>query len=444
MKKQLIKSRLLPLSWSLPLAILVFYYCPPCLKSAPLIGVLLTLLVIINFRFFISRLPLITHIARLAVGGLFIFSGFIKANDTVGFSYKLKEYFEVFKADSGLNIFEHISYLALPLAVIMCVAEMILGFMLLVGYKRDLTLALLFILILFFTFLTFYSACYNKVTTCGCFGDFLVLKPWESFWKDIYLLILITLLYASKENINPLFGELLNGAFVILALLACITFPIYTIRNLPVFDFRPYAVGMNIKENMKPGAKFQPAKYETILVYKNLKTNTKQEFSNDEYIKSKIWEDTLTWRWEETINKLTQDAVNPPKIADFSIKTLEQHDITDSILTDKNYRFLIICWDINQTSDDIKVQSKLNDLYALCKLNKINITACTASDEASIKDYIQKNSTKYPFVNVDGTVLKTMIRSNPGLILIKQGTIIMNWHYNNLPAFSEIKQQYIK
>src|SRR5688572_11407649 len=202
--KKLLSSKIFRLIWSLGLALIILMICPPCFSKTTLGILLLIVLLIINFAEHIARYAWITHIARFLVGGLFIFSGFIKANDPLGFSYKLEEYFDVFKADTGLSLFDGLAHIALPIAIIICVSEMLLGVMLLIGYKRDLTLWLLFAQIAFFTFLTFYSACYNKVTHCGCFGDFLQIKPWESFWKDVVLMILITLLFAGKENINPI------------------------------------------------------------------------------------------------------------------------------------------------------------------------------------------------------------------------------------------------
>ncbi|MBI3518359.1 MAG: hypothetical protein HY062_03250, partial [Bacteroidetes bacterium] len=236
--KKFLSSKIFRALWSLGLAAFFFYICPPCFSKTT-IGIVLGILVIlVNGSAFINKYPIITHVSRILVGGLFIFSGFIKANDPLGFSYKLQEYFEVFKADSGLSFFEAFAHIALPLAILLCVSEMALGFMLLIGYKRNLTLGLLFAQIAFFTFLTFYSACYNKVTTCGCFGDFLVLKPWTSFWKDVVLLILITLLISGKESINELFSELITLSLTVIALILFVAFPIYAYRNLPPLDFR--------------------------------------------------------------------------------------------------------------------------------------------------------------------------------------------------------------
>jgi hypothetical protein len=432
--QKFLHSKLFTAIWSLGLAALLYFICPPCFSKSTLAIILLILLVLVNGAPVIGRWAIVTHIARFLVGGLFIFSGFIKANDPIGFSYKLKEYFEVFKEDTGLGMFDWLAEISLAFAVIITVSEMILGFMLLVGYKRNLTLWLLFAQIAFFTFLTFYSACYNKVTHCGCFGDFLKLKPWESFWKDIALLILITLLFAGRDNINELFQTLLTGTLVIVALVASVAFPIYAIRNLPPLDFRPYAIGMNIKDNMKAGADYQPAVYETRFKYENLKTHEIKEFDSKNY----PWQDTLTWKWDTTMTVLVKDAVNPPKIVDFTVSDMNGNVITDSILNNKDYSFLLICYKLEKATTDEKVHAKINDFYTLATKDKKKFIAITASSTKEIDDYKHAHSALYDFGLADEVVLKTMIRSNPGLIMMKDGTIIMNWHYNNFPTYSEV------
>jgi len=438
--KKFLASKLFRAIWSLGLAAALFYITPPCFSKTTIGIVLGVLVLLVNGSSILNKAPIITHISRFLVGGLFIFSGFIKANDPLGFSYKLQEYFEVFKADSGLSIFESFAHIALPLSILLCVSEMALGFMLLVGYKRNLTLGLLLTQIVFFTFLTFYSACYNKVTTCGCFGDFLVLKPWTSFWKDIALLILITLLISGKESINELFSGLITVSLTIIAIILSFVFPIHAYRNLPPFDFRPYAIGMNIKDNMKAGADYVPAEYESGFIYENLKTGKQEHFNMKNY----PWQDTLTWKWIATDNVLIHDAVHPPKIVDFSITSLDGVDLKDSILNNKDYMFLLVCYDLTKTEDDETVHAKINDLYKLATAEKIKVLALTAGDAKQIDDYKHKHQAMYDFANADGVVLKTMVRANPGLILIKDGTVIMNWHHNNFPTYSDVKHKYMK
>ncbi len=438
--KKILSSKVFRAIWSLGLAAALFYITPPCFSKTTIGIVLGVLVLLVNGSGILNKAPIITHISRFLVGGLFIFSGFIKANDPLGFSYKLQEYFEVFKADSGLSIFEGFAHIALPLAILLCVSEMALGFMLLVGYKRNLTLGLLLTQIVFFTFLTFYSACYNKVTTCGCFGDFLVLKPWTSFWKDIALLILITLLISGKESINELFSGLITMSLTFFAIILSFAFPIYAYRNLPPLDFRPYAIGMNIKENMKAGADYVPAEYESGFIYENLKTGKQEHFNMKNY----PWQDTLNWKWIATDNVLIHDAVHPPKIVDFSITSLDGVDLKDSILTNKNYMFLLVCYDLTKTEDNETLHAKINDLYKLAAADKVNVLALTAGDAKQIDDYKHQHQAMYDFANADGIVLKTMVRANPGLILIKDGTVIMNWHHNNFPTYSDVKQKYMK
>ncbi len=438
--KKFLSSKLFRFIWSAGVAAILYLVCPPCFSKTTLIILLVLQMVLINLADYIARLTWLTHIARFLVGGLFIFSGFIKANDPLGFSYKLKEYFEVFQNDSGLSFFELFAHIALPLAIIICASEIILGVMLLIGYKRNLTLWLLFAQIAFFTFLTFYSACFNKVTHCGCFGDFLPLKPWESFWKDIALMILITLLFAGRENINDLFAPMIMSALFLLGVLFSLGFPMYAYRNLPPLDFRAYAPGMNIKDNMKYPPTYKPAEIETGFIYENTKTGEKKHFN----LKNYPWQDTLNWKWYATDNVIIKDAIDAPKITDFNVNNLDGVAITDSILNDENFSFWLIVYDLNETIGDETLMAQINDFYKLASGEQYNFIAFTASGPKEIDDFKHKYNAIYDFATVDQTVLKTMVRSNPGLMLVKNGTVIANWHYRNFPGFSDVKQRLMK
>lgn len=443
--KKFLESKLFRAIWSIGLAALLYVACPPCFSKTTLAILLVIQVALVNGASIIGNWVWLTHICRFLVGGLFIFSGFIKANDTVGFSYKMEEYFEVFKADSGLGLFEWMAHGSLPFAMIMTASEVILGIFLLIGYKRNLTLALLFAQIVLFTFLTFYSACYNKVTTCGCFGDFLVLKPWTSFWKDVVLMVLITILYAGKENINEISSPMFTATMAGLGVVASIWFPIYTYRNLPILDFRAYKIGDNIRKNMEKGEGYKDAEYKTMMVYEGVKDNSiKKEMTQEDYMKSKIWEDTLTWKFDTMVTNLVRDAVNPPKITDFNVTDLNGTVITDSILNIKTYNYWLVAYDLSKTEDDADLHAKINDFYKLAQMEKVPFIALTASGPKDIDAFKHKHNALYDFVMVDATVLKTMIRSNPGLMLMKDATVIMNWHYRNLPSYTEAKEKYMK
>jgi uncharacterized membrane protein YphA (DoxX/SURF4 family) len=446
--KNFLSSKLFKVFWSGGLAVVLYISCPPCFDKGTLAILLGLLFVIVNIFPYLAESKgsmntiyfWFTQLVRIFVGGLFIFSGFIKANDPLGFSYKLEEYFEVFKNDTGWGFFEYFAHISLPLAIIICASEIILGFMLLLGMKRELTLWLLLAQIAFFTFLTFYSACYNKVTHCGCFGDFLKLKPWESFWKDVILMVAIAVLFSGKNNINPIASTMIVSSLFLFGLIFSIGFPVYAYRNLPPLDFRAYAPGMNIRENMKVPANYQPPVIETGFIYENLKTGEKKHFNLQNY----PWQDTLNWKWAATDNVVVKDAVNAPKITDFTVNNLEGSPITDSVLNDKNYSFWLVMYDLRKTEADETLMAKIKDLHKLASSEQIKVIGLTASGPKDIDEFKKKHGLTFEFGIVDGIVLKTMIRSNPGLMLMKDGTVIKNWHHNNFPSYTDVKQKYMK
>ena len=197
---------------------------------------------------------------------------------------------------------------------------------------------------------------------------------------------------------------------------------------------------MNIKDNMQTAANYSPAVYESGFIYENLKTGEKKEFTMKNY----PWQDTLNWKWSATSTILIKDAVNPPKITDFTVSNPEGINITDSILNTKDYSFWIICYDITKTEDDASLQAKLNDFYTLAKKDGKLIFAMTSSGAKEIDEYKHAHNALYDFASVDGIVLKTMIRSNPGLMLMKNGTVVANWAWRNIPSYSEIKEKHMK
>jgi uncharacterized membrane protein YphA (DoxX/SURF4 family) len=369
-------------------------------------------------------MKVITNIARVLVGLLFIFSGFIKANDAVGFAYKLVEYFEVF----GTHFFIPI---ALPLAMFICIFEIVLGFALLMGARIKLTLWLLLLMIVFFTFLTFYSAYYQKVLSCGCFGDAIPLTPWQSFTKDLILLILIIILFIGRQFINPIFGPRFENVLLVLIIIASTAFPIYTYNYLPVIDFRPYAIGKNIPEQTK-GISDELKYYYTL---KDKKTGEEKEF--DKFPENyDVLYDYINSRTE-----VTKKGVEP-KIKDFSISNLDGADYTQDIIENPNYNFLLICYDLDLTNKN--VFGKINDFAALCKQDSVTFIVLTSSTKETIEKFKSEVHTNIDFYNTDGTVLKTMIRSNPGLMMLKAGTVIDMWHYHSFPSYNDVKEKYFK
>jgi len=368
------------------------------------------------------------HIVRIVVGSLFIFSGFIKANDPLGFAFKMEEYFTVFGT-------EWLIPTALYLSVFVCIFEMVLGFMLLLGTKTKLVLWLSFLMIVFFTFLTFYSAYYDKVTDCGCFGDFIHLKPWTSFYKDVTLLVLVLILFAGKKHINQLLVVKPQKIALIIFTAFSVLFPVYTYNFLPVYDFRPYKVGTNLVDAMKVPLGGE-GKFETNVYYKNLKTGENKAFD----MNNLPWKDSLTWKYDTTITKTLVEPIMPP-VHDFTINTLEGSEYTEDFMTYVGPQFFLVCYDLSKTNKN--VIGKLNDFAALCKKDNVPFICLTSSADM-VESFKKETKPDFDFYITDRTQLKTMIRSNPGLILLNGAVVTSMWHYHSLPAYTDVKQKYFK
>jgi len=372
----------------------------------------------------------IVAICRFLVGVLFIISGLIKANDPLGFSYKLGEYFTVF----GM---EFLQPMALTFSVAITVFEILCGVAVLIGSRMRLFAWLLLLMIIFFTFLTFYSAYFNKVTDCGCFGDALHLKPWESFTKDIILLILILPIFVWRNKIEPLMSAKMDNISIASATALSFIFNMFCIWHLPVIDFRPYKIGTNLPEKMAIPDGAPVDVYETMLVYKNKKTGDKKEFTTAQYSKATyLWEDTLTWAWDTTINKLIKEGYKPA-IHDFNITNNDGENVTDAILKKAGYTLLIVNYNINKS--DAKHQPQINNLVAALDKEKIPVIGLTGSAHDDTEKYRHEVQAMYPYYTTDETALKTMVRSNPGLILLKQGVVVKMWHHNDTPTIEELK-----
>lgn len=362
---------------------------------------------------------------RIVTGALFIFSGIIKANDSLGFAYKLEEYFSLF----GIGFLNPVS---VELAIFICILEVFLGITLILGSFVFLTLSALLGMIIFFTILTFYSAYFDKVTDCGCFGDAIPLTPWQSFYKDIILLILIGFLFLKRNLIKPLLPLLFNNIILIALSAGIIGFSLYTYIYLPVWDFRPYSVGSDIYEKMQVPEGGQPDVYETIVFYKNKETGKIEGFPTNNLPSGEEWE------WHNTESKLIVEG-DHAEILDFNINTVQGDNMTDFFLYQEGYRLLIVSYNLNKAGKN--AQEKLNRLAgAFIKEtgNPEQIWALSSSSDHIIEEFSNKYELAYNIYLTDATVLKTIIRSNPGLLLLKDNTILKKWPSTALPSENEL------
>ena len=360
----------------------------------------------------------LVNISRILVGLLFIFSGLIKINDPVGFSFKLEEYF----GPTVFNIDFLLPYV-LPLAIFIVVLEVLLGVFLLIGLKKEFTIYSLFAMIVFFTFLTWYSAYFNKVTDCGCFGDAIKLTPWESFTKDIILLVLIVIIMIGLKYIKPLFNNKLLYIFPSISLILCILIVNQVLSHLPLIDFRPYKVGANIIDNMviPEDSKKAVFRYDWLFNINGEKKviSTSGNFPDSEG----------TFVSVET--ELIEEGYEPP-ILDFSME-LGDIDYTDVLMKEQKL-IIFVFYNISKTNNDAIVG--LKKTLELAVINDYKVIGLTASGEIDVNSFESENDIDIDFYFCDETALKTIVRSNPAAIKLHEGTIIQKTHWNDFQALN--------
>lgn len=362
---------------------------------------------------------ILTQIIRIIVSVTFIFSGFVKLVDPLGSAYKFGDYF----ASDVLNIEFLIPY-ALPFSIVLILIEVMLGVMLLIGCKVKLTVWSLFVLTLIFLFLTWYSAYYDKVSDCGCFGDALKLSPWDTFYKNVILIVLIIFLIFKIYDIHPLLSVSFveRVSFTLLVIFIFISF--YVLRHLPIIDFRPYAVGENITKGMLVPEGAQQPVFEDIWIYNvNGKDKTYTTQEKPWNIKDATFVDRKT--------KTIKVGYEPP-IHDF-IMERDGEDITGQLLQEEKL-LLVVMYDLSKTNR--KGLSKLKKISDKALQNGYLVYGFSASSE---KDFLKiKNEYNFDFDQLfcDETTLKTIIRANPGIVILDKGTITGKWNWRD---FKDIK-----
>ncbi|MES2431312.1 MAG: BT_3928 family protein [Bacteroidota bacterium] len=366
-------------------------------------------------------MKLIVNIARIIVGGLFVFSGLVKAIDPLGLSYKMQEFFEVWAADNYLpslmNWLHGHSYL---FSVIMITLEVVVGVALLIGWKKKLTLSILLLLILFFTFLTSYVLFSGKIRACGCFGDCIPLTPIQTFTKDIILLLLVLLLLVKQKYILPLFSNVVSSVIILIALAGTVYLQMYVAKHLPIKDCLPYKAGNDILKlrEMPDGA--IPDKFEYLFTYK--KGGQQKDFTTDQLPDS-------TWEFVDRKQTLVQKGVNNiPLINDFSLTDSTGADVTETILSQEGTYYLLFIKDMDSyaySDNDIK-------LIEHARSKKIPLYIVT-SQATNIKAYFDSKNiskiTSLEILTADATAIKTAARVNSTLFVMKGPVVQLKLSY---------------
>ncbi len=351
---------------------------------------------------------------RIFVGIFFIISGFIKLNDPIGFAFKLEEYFGVTVLDLPF-----LMPYALGISIIVVVLEVLLGVFLIIGYKPKFTVWSLLLMIVFFTFLTFYSAYYDKVKDCGCFGDAMKMDPWESFGKDVVLLVLILIIFFGIKHIKPFFGKLTTTILSLLSFIACLGFAYHVLMHLPSIDFRPYKIADNITANMIIPEDAPQAVTEYTWTFD-------ENGKNVEYLTNGSYPNS-TGKYVGVETRIIDEGYEAP-IHDFSIEK-EGEDYTEDILN-RDHVLLVVNYNLAKAATEgLKVIKVVTDKAIA---NGYDVVGLTASGSEELNQYKASFNLNYDYYFCDETALKTIIRANPGILKLEKGTIIQKLHWNDI------------
>ena len=360
--------------------------------------------------------------SRIALGVMFIFSGFVKGIDPWGSTYKFIDYFTAFNM-----MWMHQA--AFILAIVQNAAEFVIGVALVLGLRMRETAwgALLFML--FFTPLTFILALTNPVTDCGCFGDALILTNWETFFKNLVMMVPTVIIFLYRNKYRPAYRAIAEWGWVAAFTVLILWVSIHCYRHLPWIDFRPYHIGADIPGGMTVPEGMPTDVYETILYYE--KDGVVKEFTQYNF----PWDDT-TWIWKSSESFLVVEGYKPP-IQDFSITNAYGFDITEDVLADYGYTFLLVAHQMNKSNK--QALKKAEEIANYCNDNGHRFYCLTASPSGDIEQITSELGLEYEICTTDDITLKTIVRANPGLLLLQNGTVIGKWHNNDMPEVDELK-----
>jgi uncharacterized membrane protein YphA (DoxX/SURF4 family) len=362
-------------------------------------------------------MKILLTIARIIVGVLFIFSGLVKANDPLGLSYKMQEFFEVW-GWMALNDY------SLTFSILMIAFEIIAGVAVLLGWRMKLFSWLLLLLIIFFTFLTGYAVLSGKIRSCGCFGDCIPLTAEQSFIKDIVLLLLILFIFAFRNRVQPLFKSFASFTWLAIATVFSFGFQWYVLKHLPVVDCLPYKIGKHIPSQMKvpPGA----IPDSTVITFVYNKQGKNIEFTSDSFPDD--FDDSL-YHFVKRYDKLVRKGNAEPAVKDFSLTTMNDNDTTQALLDAEGYSALLF------VKNDIEHAGEWLTAVAGLRSNLLapkNIPFYVISSNVTLADqYFNHNRepVKATILKCDFVAIKTAARANPTLYLLKKGVIVNKWSY---------------
>lgn len=366
-------------------------------------------------------MKIVRNISRILLGLVFMFSGFVKGVDPWGFTYKLIDYFEAFQL-------EWLEPSAIFLSVFVSALEFVIGFMLFLNARPKLASWGNLLFMAFFTPLTLYLAIENPVNDCGCFGDAIILTNWETFYKNLILLALSILVFIERGKFKPSWKSLHQTIIIFVGFFIMFGFSWYSYQHLPIIDFRAWKVGSDMTQ--------KPPKPRVFLTYKNTETGeTKEWLTKDLPYKKPGFNE----QWQFVSQRVVE-----PDMPDNTLR-LENKDginVSEDILNVEGYNFILVAYNLEKADAESMVE--MDHFHEQCQQDSIGFQAITGSLFNTISSYKKANNLDYPFYLADDIALKTVIRSNPGLLLLKDGVIQEKWHYNDFPDYKQFRKEYLK
>lgn len=361
------------------------------------------------------------NLLRFALALVFVFSGFVKAVDPMGTVHKIAEYAEV------LGVTLH-PVLLLVGAWLLIGIEYLMGVALFFGLYRRFYLWLITAFLAVMTPLTLVLALTNPISDCGCFGDFLTLTHWQTFGKNVALLLMSIIVLWGSKRVWRVIPERTQWLVFVYAAISIVLFMQYNLRHLPAWDFRPYSIGTNVAKSMTIPDEAPRDEYETIFILE--KDGSERTFTLEDYPDS-------TWAFVRRESRLVSKGYVPP-ITDFCLTALDGEDVTWDVLELPGYVFFLVARDLSRTNEGLL--DVINDLYDYAKVGGYPFYMLTSSNEEVIEEWTAHTGASYSYLNVDEVLLKTMIRANTGLIVLKDATIVGKWSAADLPRDEQLVQ----
>ncbi len=361
----------------------------------------------------------IANFSRVFTGLVFMFSGFVKGVDPLGFAYKLEDYFIAFNFPAFIPA-------ALFLSILLCTIEFSAGVMLLFNLRIKFAAWLVLLMMAFFTLLTFNDALYSPVPDCGCFGDAIKLTNWQTFYKNLVLLPLAVVIFAYRNRFKPftsarkqwIFAALFSGLFF--------GFSYWCYSHLPVIDFTEWKTGHKLYPDNP-----QPVKY--FLTYKNKATGEQQEYLSPNY----PYSDSLWMAQWEFVSQRVEDPNNYYGKS-LIISDTAGNNLTESIIRNPGFQLIVNAYSLSTT--DKQAFAHLNEFCAKAYADDIPTAVLVTAEPREVAEFVSANNLQLDFYLADDIVLKTIVRSNPGLLLMKDGVILKKWHHNDFPDYEHFKQ----